>query len=46
MSTKSCPVSCGFCWKNPVQVCVALALLPFAVAGARQVVAWLGALVA
>ena len=38
MSTnKSCPVSGGFCWKNPLQVALFLAVLPFAV----KSVAWL-----
>ena len=47
MSTKSCPVSsCSFCWKNPFQVGVLLAVLPFAVAGAKQVVGWVSALFA
>ena len=33
MSTKNtCPVtSCGFCWKNPLQVVLFLAVLPYAV---------------
>lgn len=45
MSTKSCPVaSCGFCWKKPFHVCLALAVLPFAVAGAKTVVGWVSAL--
>jgi hypothetical protein len=31
MSTnKSCPVTDGWCWKNPVQVALLLALLPYA----------------
>lgn len=34
MSTnKSCPVTGGFCWKNPFQVVLFLAVLPFAVKG-------------
>ena len=38
MSTnKSCPVTGGFCWKNPLQVALFLAVLPFAV----KSVAWL-----
>ena len=33
MSTnvKSCPVSGGFCWRNPLQLVVFLAVLPWAV---------------
>jgi hypothetical protein len=35
MSTnKLCPVTGGWCWKNPVQVGLFLAVLPFAVKGA------------
>ena len=38
MSTnKSCPVSGGWCWKNPLQVALLLAVLPYAV----KTVAWL-----
>jgi|APGre2960657373_1045057.scaffolds.fasta_scaffold00441_8 hypothetical protein len=38
MSTnnKSCPVSGGFCWKNPLQVALFLAVLPYAV----KTIAW------
>lgn len=43
--TKSCPVSNGFCWRNPVHVFVALALLPFAAAGLKAVVGWVSSLV-
>jgi hypothetical protein len=40
MSTnKSCPVSGGFCWKNPLQVALFLAVLPWAV----KTVGWLWA---
>jgi len=40
MSTiKSCPVSGGFCYRNPVQVLAVLALLPWAAKG----VAWVWA---
>lgn len=47
MSTKSCPVtSCGFCWKNPFHFAVALALLPFVVAGAKLIVGWVNGLFA
>lgn len=28
---KSCPVTGGFCWKNPLQVALFLAVLPYAV---------------
>jgi len=42
MSTnKSCPITGGFCWKNPLQVALFLAVLPFAV----KSVAWLWAAV-
>lgn len=36
MKNNECPVSgrC-FCWKNPVHVVVFLAVLPFALAGAK-----------
>lgn len=36
MKNSNCPVpSHGFCWKNPVHVVVFLAVLPFALAGAK-----------
>lgn len=35
MSTKNtCPVTGGWCWKNPLQVAFFFAVLPFAVKGA------------
>lgn len=37
---EGCPVASacrGFCWRNPVHVVIALAVLPFAVAGAKVV---------
>lgn len=38
-ANNKCPVTgCGFCWKNPVHVVLALALLPFALKGLQ--VAW------
>ena len=43
--TKSCPVSCGFCWRNPVHVLVTLALLPLAAAGLKTVLGWVSSLV-
>lgn len=30
-NNKSCPVSGGWCWKNPLQVGLLLAVLPYAV---------------
>jgi len=43
MSTnKSCPVSGGFCWRNPLQVALLLAVLPYAV----KTVSWVWGLVA
>jgi hypothetical protein len=43
MSTnKTCPVTGGWCWKNPVQTVLLLAALPYAV----KTVAWLWAAVA
>ena len=42
MSTnKSCPVSGGFCWRNPLQVALFLAALPYAV----KTVSWVWGLV-
>ena len=42
MSTnKSCPVSGGFCWRNPLQVTLFLAVLPYAV----KTVSWVWGLV-
>jgi len=40
MSTKTCPIEskCCFCWKNPIHLAVALAVLPFVVAGAKLIV--------
>jgi hypothetical protein len=40
MSTKTCPIEskCCFCWKNPIHIAVALAVLPFVVAGAKLIV--------
>ncbi len=35
-NTKKCPITGCFCWKNPLQVVVLLAALPFAVKG----IAW------
>jgi hypothetical protein len=36
MKNNNCPVSGhSFCWKNPVHVVVFLAVLPFALAGAK-----------
>lgn len=32
-NAKSCPVAGGFCWKNPVQTALLLALLPYAAKG-------------
>ena len=35
MSTKNtCPVTSGWCWKNPLQVVLFLAVLPYAVKSA------------
>lgn len=38
-NAKSCPVTsgCGFCWKNPLQVALFLAVLPWAV----KTIGWL-----
>ncbi len=34
MSTKNtCPITGGWCWKNPLQVALFLAVLPYAVKG-------------
>jgi hypothetical protein len=41
-NSKTCPVSGGWCWKNPLQVALFLAVLPYAV----KSVAWVWTAVA
>jgi hypothetical protein len=42
VSNKSgCPVAGVFCWKNPVHLALAFAVLPFTINGIQTVATWL-----
>ena len=46
MSNSKCPISFSFCWKNVNHWAVALAILPFSLAGLSVVVGAVQAIVA